>query len=139
MDALTEVDFKYTVRSAVDADRRFIVETTARVRQPHGVNWADWECYGRTWASETLGDGGIGSTQVVESDGVILGFLMPGYKDGAPVYVECLYVKRDFRGLGFGRVLLDAAGFDDKVPCRAPTDSMRMWAKGRGITLVVVD
>lgn len=130
---MTEVDFKYTVRPAVEADRRFIVETTARVRQPHGVTWFDWEPYGMLWAREAFKweDG----CHVVESDGVILGFVLVTQD---PAGVEMLFVKRDFRGLGFGQLLLDAAGMGDPVSCRAPTDSWRMWCSKRGIKFQVV-
>ena len=129
---MTEVDFKYTVRPAVEADRRFIVETTARVRQPHGVTWFDWEVYGRTW-SEACWNGYGAFPHVVDSEGVILGYVI-----GRHGVLECLFVKKDFRGLSFGQLLLDAAGMGDPVPVRAPTDSFRIWASRRGIKFTVI-
>lgn len=135
MDVLTEVDFKYTVRPAVEADRRFIVETTARVRQPHGVTWFEWERYGMTWAAMCYDDPDrrFSMAHVVESDGTVLAFVLV-YKCA----VEMLYCKKDFRGLGFGMLLLDSIASGDPVPVRAPTDSWRMWCSKRGIKFTVI-
>ena|SRR5688572_17901763 len=130
------------VRPAVDADRRFIVETTAKVRQPRGVTWLEWEPYGRAWADMTFVwqdmVGGVSDRPfawVVEVDGVILGLLLKTHDEQS---IECLYVKREFRGLGYGQLLLDAAGFGDDIPCRAPTESWRRWCARRGIRYTVV-
>ena len=131
---MTEVDFEYFVREGDrSTDRPFIVETTARVRQPHGMTWREWEPYGVHWSRGTLDDADADGCKVVDAGGVILGFITI-----VAGHVEMLYVKRDFRGLGFGQLLLDAAGMDDNVPCRAPTDSFRMWAAHRGIRFTVV-
>lgn len=129
---MTEVDFEYTVRDAVEADRAFIVETTARVRTPYRMTWHDWDDYGRCWARTAFNDP-TRSCKVVEAKGVILAFVLA--VDG---HIEMLYCKAEFRGLGFGQLLLDAAGMDDNVPCRAPTDSWRMWASRRKIRFTVV-
>jgi GNAT superfamily N-acetyltransferase len=131
---MTEVDFSYTVRDADCAgDRPFIVETTARVRQPREITWREWEPYGVHWSRGTLDDADAEACKVVEASGVILAFIT--IVDG---HVEMVYSKAAFRGLGFGRVLLDATGFDDNVKCRSPTDSMRMWAQRIGLKLEVV-
>ncbi len=127
---MTEVDLEYTVRDAIPDDRRFVVETTARVRQPHEMNWRDWCVYGDLWARRCVDSG---RTNVVEAKGVILGFIV--VCDGR---VECLYVKQSFRGLGLGQLLLDAAGMDQPIPCRAPTDSFRIWASRRGLRFTVI-
>ena len=131
---------EYNVRRATDSDARFIVETTARVRQPRSLTWWEWQPYGMQWAEFHFnGDpGDNGGAWVVEAKGVLLGFVLCANESTIRT-VEMLFVKKDFRGLGLGQLLLDVAGFDAEVPCRAPTDSLRMWARKRGIKLAVVE
>lgn len=127
-------DITYAVELAAPDDHRYIAETTAKVRKPPEMSWSDWEPYGMTWARANLQTPPI----VVKSGGLTLGFLV--FIHGAPVKtVEMLYVRNVVRGLGIGRLLLDAAQFDDDVPCRAPTGSWRAWTHRRGIRYTVVE
>ena len=133
-----------TIRSAVDADRKFVIETTARVRQPMCMEWYHWEPYGIAWAERVgygeYGAGGSGGAWVVEADGVLLGYVLvaKAWLDDVN-NVECIFVKEKFRGLGFGQLLLDAAGVVDVVRCRAPTASWQAWCRRRGIKWEAVD
>lgn len=121
------------VRPYAEADRAFVVETTAKVRQPTGVPWGEWKPYGEEWVRSCLLSWGA-SPNVAEGNGVILGFVLCRRN-----VVEVLYVKRDYRGMGLGRLLLDAAGFGEEVLCRAPTASWRHWCRRRGIKFTVVE
>lgn len=131
METPDEDKLDYVVRPASHNDWRFIIETTAKVRQPRSLTWEEWEPYARCWVESILNNPKApGACWTVEASGVVLGFVLLSTNS---LSVEMLYVKQKFRGLGFGRLLLDAAGFDDDVPCRAPTESWRLWARRRGV------
>lgn len=116
--------FRYDIRPATADDHRFILETTAKVRQPHGLPWTTWKRTGMQQATEALRHG---SAWVVESDGVLLGFVV------ADEAVSMLYVKRDYRGLGLGLELLAKTGQGKVVRVRQPTASWRAWARRRSL------
>ena len=115
--------FEFVVRRALSGDERFIVETTAKVRQPRGLAWRTWEQTARPEALRRLADG---AAWVAEADGVLLGFiLLEGDR------VEMLFVKKDLRGLGIGLALLEHA--PRPLRARWPTASWRMWCAKRRI------
>lgn len=131
MTAAAPEPFRYNIRRAVADDARFIVETTAKVRQPREQGWREWERDGRRNAEDDLRDG---STHVIEADGVLLGFVT--MLAGA---LRMVYVKREFRGNGFGVALLTAAGALDDFPrvrVIDPTSSFRAWSKRRGFVML---
>jgi len=109
-----------------EAARAFVRETTARVRLPRDewgtarLPWNDWAfAYGALvdlWLRE-------GTCAVVDAgDDVFLGFALAHHG-----FVRMVYVKREFRGAGFGRELLQAVG--TSVP-HCPNDSWRAWQRG---------
>jgi GNAT superfamily N-acetyltransferase len=118
-------EIPHVVRLAGEGDRRFIVETTAKVRQPRDVPWRTWEPIGEGIAARALQDG---AAYVIDAGGVMLGFLLVA--DGV---VEMLYVKRDFRGDGFGLELLRHAGVEQPIAVRASTSSWRAWCRAKGL------
>jgi GNAT superfamily N-acetyltransferase len=122
-------EIPHVVRPAEPDERRFISETTAKVRQPSGVPWRTWEPVGRSLAESAM----RGVTLVVDAGGVVLGFVVVLHG-----IVEMLYVKQRFRGEGFGRELLTAAGVAEPIPVRVTTGSWRAWCRGRGIRWEVV-
>ncbi len=118
-------EIPHVVRPATTDERRFIVETTAKVRQPTGVPWHVWRPIGEAAAATAVVNG---AAHVVDAGGVLLGFAL--VYDGA---VEMLYVKRDFRGEGFGLELLKAAEVGTPVPVRFTTASWRAWCRSKGL------
>lgn len=107
-------------RPAREDDRKFIVETTAKVRKPHEVPWLDWREGGQLEAKSILDNG---SALVSESEGVIIGFaLWTGSKA-----LAMLYVKRDFRGLGIGKQLLGP--LPEVLQVTRPTPCWRQWTR----------
>ncbi|HET7036578.1 MAG TPA: GNAT family N-acetyltransferase [Thermomicrobiaceae bacterium] len=120
-------------RPACADDLPFVLETAAKLRWPHGVQFRDWR---PAHDARVLGiverGGGI---HVAEARGVLLGYAIT---DAAGALVS-IYVKRDFRGAGIGIELLRAAGVDAGKPisCERPTPSLRIWARVRGLTLAV--
>lgn len=120
-----EGEIPHVVRAASPDDRRFIVETTAKVRQPTGVPWRAWEPIGEGMAERALHEG---AAHVVDATGTVLAFVIT-----VRGVVEMLYVKRSFRGLGFGMELLRAVGIGTPVPVRATTASFRAWCRAKGM------
>jgi GNAT superfamily N-acetyltransferase len=115
----------HVVRGASHDERRFIVETTAKVRQPPDVPWRAWEPIGMGMAQQSLV---AGRALVIDAGGTVLGFLLV-----VGGVVEMLYVKRSFRGLGFGMELLAAGEVGTPVPARATTASFRAWCRAKGM------
>lgn len=118
-------EIPHVVRLAGERETKFLVETTAKVRQPNGVPWHAWKPIGEGLATKALGEG---VAHVIESGGVVLGFIV--VRAGV---LEMLYVKRDFRGHGFGAELLAAAGLAQPIAVRDSTTSWRVWCRLRGI------
>jgi hypothetical protein len=70
-----------------------------------------------------------GAAHVIDAGGTVLGFVLV-----VSGVVEMLYVKRDFRGEGFGVELLRAAAvIGDSVPVRDTTGSWRAWCRAKGL------
>lgn len=120
-----EEEISHVVRPASTDDLRFIIETTAKVRQPPGVPWRAWQPVGEGMAERALRDG---AAHVVDATGTVLAFVLT-----VRGVVEMLYVKRSFRGLGFGLELLRTVGVDTHVPVRATTPSFRAWCRAKGL------
>jgi GNAT superfamily N-acetyltransferase len=111
----------YAIRPAQPEDHRFIIETTAKVRQPRDLSWTEWKTTGEMRARADLEYGGC---FVAEADGVIVGFVLFARIWAA---LEMLYVKREFRGLGLGMALLNPG--DVKVLITTATPSWRQWTR----------
>lgn len=113
----------YTIRAAEPGDRRFIIETTAKVRQPREMSWTDWK---RRGLAESELDLDNGEALVGDADGVLVGFMV--ISNGA---LAMVYVKRDFRGAGVGYDLLVAKLGLPPPPVRVSTvtGSWRRWAR----------
>src|SRR5262245_37655336 len=119
-------EIPHVVRAATEDEHDFIIETTAKVRQPPGCPWRAWENVGGSMAKRALERG---RALVIDAGGIVLGFVL--LVEGA---VEMLYVKRDFRGEGFGESLLTAAGVGtlSPLPVTATTASFRAWCRSKG-------
>ena len=121
-------DIPHVIRQAVPEDARFILETTAKVRQPRGVPWTQWSPVGLRNAQTALAQG---RAVVADADGVILGFAlaMPSAMTPPELALEMVYVKADFRGFGLGLEMLRGVGMAPGflVAARAPTPCWRRW------------
>jgi len=117
----------FTVRPMVAGDRRFVRETTLKVRQPRsGVTWAAWEAEHGPDVDRQLAEG---RTVVADAGG---GLLL-GFATDALEALSMIYVKRDLRGNGIGLALLAGLGWGNDLPCSGlrvtrPTASFRKWA-----------
>jgi GNAT superfamily N-acetyltransferase len=114
----------FTIRPSTEDDRRFIVETTAKVRLPHDVPWTDWKRGGLQDAHSTFQ---TGVSRVAEAEGVLVGFAL--YDEANAL--SMLYVKREFRGVGIGLSLLGP--LPDILQVTKATPSWRQWCRTRGI------
>ncbi len=117
----------------------FVRETCAKVRWPHmwsathkrripAVNWADWIRTHGAQVDEWLREG---KCLVYAQGDVALGFLV-----ASGGVLRMLYVKRRFRGNGFGLNLLNAwrrITPADPVQLYRPTASIEAWCKFHGI------
>lgn len=153
MSAAAADDIPRTIRPATADDGPFVWETTLKVHQPRSrmadgtsrpaVCWADWVNLRGAETMQMLRDSRV---LVMESGNILLGFVV--VSQGV---VRMLYVKRDFRGNGFGLELLSADGpaidharADARFPhleprplyAARPTPSWKRWARLHGIQWV---
>jgi len=110
-------------------ERKFVRETCCKLRWPHGTTWADW-----SQVNGPIVDAWIdaGECRVYDEDGVILGFLVTTGE-----VVRALYVKRAFRGEGFGLALvLDWRPSVKQLRAFMPTPSWKRWTICHGLPWV---
>lgn len=129
------------IRAATPDELPFIRETCCKVRWPrpwmgegHAMAWDAWLREHGPLVDRWLRDGD--ALVYVEDDvpDLVLGFAVVLHGQ-----LMCLYVKRDFRGHGIGRQLLDGAGVvygDRHLLCYRPTSSLRHWARHHCLGLV---
>lgn len=132
----TDID----IRPALEADMRFIRETSCKVRWPrrctnpkapredrtyvHDQSWEEWERAHGPTVDQWVADG---RTWVAEAAGVLLGFCVVTSSPGDPDVVRMLYVKQRFRGTGLGLALLTTAGLVPPFRAHRPTPSWLAW------------
>lgn len=114
------------VRPLKDSDIPFVWETSLKVRKPHGTMWAD---HLREHGDNALAllQARISTTNVMEADGVLIGFAHR-VRD----IVRMVYVKRELRGFGYGLELLAPAPAE-RVNVWRPNPCWRRWAYARNI------
>jgi len=116
---------------------RLIEETCCRVRQPRAekgdvIPWAAWEPMYAP-AVEAATDGGL--VLVADLSGVAVGFVV--VSGGGRLFM--LYVKREYRGNGYGLALLRAAMplslAARQIPVTADmlTPAWRRWCRDKGL------
>lgn len=127
------------IRRPIADELPFIRETCCKVRWPrpwqgegHAVSWEAWVREHGPTVDRWLRDG---DALVYVEDSVpdlVLGFVVVQHGQ-----LMCLYVKRDFRGHGIGRELIDGVGvlYGRKLLCWRPTSSLRHWARHHGLEL----
>lgn len=112
-----------TIRLALEAERKFCIETTLKVRRQQALRGPDRAVAESSWSTwERAMRPKWGHPQrilVAESAGVVLGFLAQ-----SGVLCEMIYVKRGFRGERIGVRLWRAAG---EPAALDPTPSWRLW------------
>jgi GNAT superfamily N-acetyltransferase len=126
IEAPTELPI--AVRPMGSADRAFVRETTLKVRNHQmGEKQLPWRLAQRAHGPDV--DAALeGTALIAESGGVILGFAV-----AKADVLEMLYVKRDFRGEGFGyRLWVDAGR---PAYARSPTPSFRHWMRRNKLEL----
>lgn len=112
-----------TVRPFEGRDAGFVLETACKIRWPKGTTFREWFAayvpQVTRWVRE-------GTCLVVDAgDGVtVLGYLI---ESGG--VLRSLYVKRDFRGHGFGLDLLGATTLTRPLRVQDPTPSFNAWAR----------
>jgi GNAT superfamily N-acetyltransferase len=127
-----------TIRPASGAgERSLIIESTCHARQPqcHGRHVIPWNAWLAMYAPAVQHAMATGHSLVADMDGVAVGFLVA---QGGRVFM--LYVKQEFRGVGFGRELLESALAQGLLhtPLETTADmvtpSWRAWTSGIGLS-----
>jgi len=128
------------IRAATPAELPFIRETCCKVRWPrpwmgegHAVSWDAWLREHGPVVDRWLRDGDALVFCQDDVPDLVLGFSVVTHGQ-----LMCLYVKRDFRGHGIGRALVDGTGvlYGQQLLCYRPTSSLRHWARHHGFELV---
>lgn len=94
-------------RAGADADgeRQLIVEASCHARQPRDIPWSAW----RAMYEPAILDLIARHRHVVaELDGVIVGFALARTERIGLAHLHTVYVKKDFRGHGYGKRLVAA-------------------------------
>lgn len=129
------------IRPVRESDMAFVRETTCKARWPRvltnpgaapadrvysrPITWHEWERAHGPTVDEWIADG---NCMVLDAgEDTILGFAIVTRGE----LVRMAYVKREFRGNGFGLGLLAACGAGGEPPFRAhlPTASWDMWIR----------
>lgn len=129
------------IRRARESDMAFVRETTCKARWPRmlsnpwapkdqqryhrPMNWHEWESAHGPTVDQWIADGVCAVLDA--GDDTILGFAIGTVGDGLGTLVRMVYVKREFRGNGFGRELLVAVGAIPPYRVHLPTASWAMW------------
>lgn len=122
------------IRLATADELGFVRETCCKVRRPRGEAWGTWEAEHGPLVDAWLREGVVQVYAADEAPDIVLGFAV-----GHQRRLVMLYVKRDFRGAGIGRQLLEGMGVlypSGQLVCWKPTPSLRVWATGHALTLV---
>jgi GNAT superfamily N-acetyltransferase len=115
-----------TIRPARADERTYIRETALKLIQPSGSGFRAWEKQATPWIS------GLHAVVLADGDVLVVGFALEG-----PAGVQLLYVRRKFRGVGFGRELMQgrrrdpvAVGFGAWSDWEDPDTSLRSAQTG---------
>lgn len=115
------------LRAMEASDLAFVLETSMKVRKPHGVAWVDWrDDTADATRAALLTAPGV-TVAVLEADGIIVGF--SHWIGGV---LRMLYVKRDLRGFGYGMQLL-GANAGAVLTVHRPNPCWRRWAHVRAL------
>lgn len=140
MTAAGATELPIEIRPMREADRRFVFETTVKVRWPrrNSIPWGEWLAMHGPMVEHWIREGQV---RVADSGGTLLGFVVL-----APTGVAMLYVKRGFRGEGIGLSLLNLTlgsvyllrpeGGSERlsvVQALLPTPSWQRWCERRGV------
>lgn len=135
MTAAAATELPVEIRPMRESDRRFVFETTVKVRWPrrNSIPWAEWEQMHGPMVEHWMREGQV---RVADAGGTLLGFVVM-----APTGVAMLYVKRGFRGEGIGMRLLRMDQYTrlglttaaPTLPALLPTPSWQRWCERRGV------
>lgn len=109
------------IRPAHTGERTYVRETALKLIQPPGLGYRRWEEKASPWIAK------LGAVVLAEGDELVIGFVIED-KPG----VQLLYVRRKFRGNGFGGELMQgrtrdplAVGFGAWSDWSDPDTSLR--------------
>lgn len=136
-------DIQDAIRPVRESDMSFVRETTCKARWPRvpvnpaapfaewrytrPLTWHEWEAAHGPTVDQWIADG---MCNVLDAgDDTILGFVIATTGDGLGSLIRMVYVKREFRGHGFGRELLYSVGAVPPYRAHLPTASWEMWER----------
>lgn len=114
------------LRAMEAGDVSFVLETSMKVRKPHGVAWVDWRDDTEVATRAGL-HAPLSRVSVLEWNGIIVGF--SHWVGGV---LRMLYVKRDLRGSGYGVQLL-GVNAHAVLDVHRPNPCWRRWAHVRAL------